>query len=389
MHLIVLENEVTFSRGGQELNLFEICRGLSQRGHNISVIYLKLGNLIEQYQEFCDCLVKVNRYEFNRYKIAEILNFLPGIASIWNIPTRKDGVVFCNAYNSIFFGYILSLIKNIPLVCYFQVPPSSKKVNYQKIIGFKNVKRFIAVSNQTKLNWVDFGIKEDAIDIVYNGTDIEKFKPSEKFFNLRKEWNIPENAKVISYVGRLDKEKGLETLIAACALLVKSGISAKLLIAGKPILHFAADGKENPEEGEKYKHSLKQLSKDLGIENYVDFLGHVSNTTSIYQVSDVTVLPSLWAEPFGRVIVESMACGTPVVASRVGGIPEILTGEFQSGLFEPGNERDLADTLIQTINWRYTDSELGERCREHILGKFTLDRMVDGIEKVLLKVALS
>jgi glycosyltransferase involved in cell wall biosynthesis len=118
----------------------------------------------------------------------------------------------------------------------------------------------------------------------------------------------------------------------------------------------------------------------------VDFLGYIANIVSIYQISDVTVLPSVWSEPFGRTIIESMACGTPVVASRTGGIPEILTGEFESSLFEPKDERDLADKLNTIMNWRDTNTQLGERCRNHVLSKFTLDKMVDGIERVLLKV---
>lgn len=181
-------------------------------------------------------------------------------------------------------------------------------------------------------------------------------------------------------MGRLDRYKGVETLIRASALLLKHNVNMKLLIAGKPLRH------PNPEEGEKYKQSLEQLSTDLGVEKYVDFLGHVTNTISLYQVSDVTVLPSLWAEPFGRTIIESMACGTPVVASRTGGIPEILTGEFQCGLFEPGNEQSLSDALNQMINWRDRAPEFGERCRKHVLDKFSLDRTVAEIEKVLLRV---
>ncbi len=217
------------------------------------------------------------------------------------------------------------------------------------------------------------GIKEDKIDVVYNGTNPEILKPLASFSTLRKEWNIPENIRVILYVGRLDRMKGLETLLRAFALFVKNGASARLLIAGKPV-----------EEGDEYKKSLEELSSDLDIENYVSFLGYVANTIPLYQVSDVTVLPSQWSEPFGRVIVESMACGTPVVASRIGGIPEILTGEFQRGLFEPGNERDLLDTLNQMLNWRDRDSQLAKKCWEHVLSKFSIDRMVDGIEKVLL-----
>jgi glycosyltransferase involved in cell wall biosynthesis len=387
MHIIALEHEPSSLRGGQELNLFEICRGLSHRGHKISLIYEKEGNLLEDYQNFCESMIKVNRYEFDRRKINHIFDFLFDFTVTYKISTSKNSVVFSNSYYSAFLGYVLSVFKRIPFVCYFQIPPLGGFTR-QKRMGMNGVKQFIAVSNQTKSDWVKLGrIKEDKIEVVYNGTNIEKFYPSKDFSAIRKEWNILEDVKVVGYVGRLDRMKGLETLIKAFALLVKTGVSTRLLFAGKPIVHQNSEtGEESLEEGENYLQFLKQLSIDLGIEKYVDFLGHVTNTTSVYQVSDVTVLPSEWPEPFPRSIIESMACGTPVVASRTGGIPENLTGEFQKGLFEPGNERDLSETLNRIMNWRDTDPQLGERCREHILAKFSLDKLVDGIEKVLLKV---
>lgn len=371
MHIIALEHEPSSARGGQELNLFEICRGLSQRGHNISLLYETEGNLIEEYRHFCNSIIKVNSYGFNRRRLTSLFNFLTSIPAIWKVPITEDVVIFSNDYYSVFFGLILAFFKKVSFVCYLQLPPCL--LNYQRRIGLKGVKRFIAVSNQTKFDWVKLGIKEDKIDVVYNGTNLEVLKPLASFSTLRKEWNIPENIRVILYVGRLDRMKGLETLLRAFALFVKNGASARLLIAGKPV-----------EEGDEYKKSLEELSSDLDIENYVSFLGYVANTIPLYQVSDVTVLPSQWSEPFGRVIVESMACGTPVVASRIGGIPEILTGEFQRGLFEPGNERDLLDKLNQMLNWRDRDSQLSKKCWEHVLSKFSIDRMVDGIEKVLL-----
>ena len=146
------------------------------------------------------------------------------------------------------------------------------------------------------------------------------------------------------------------------------------MIAGKPV-----------HESEEYQQCLKELVINLGIEKQVDFLGHISNPTSLYQASDVMVLPSIWSEPFPLTIVESMACGTPVVASRIGGIPENLTGEFEEGLFEPGNEQDLSRTLRKFINWREQDPQLGERCRKHAFAKFDLKRMIDDVEKCLLK----
>ncbi len=388
MHIIVLEHEPSSVRGGQELNLFEICRGLSQRGHKISLIYEREGNLIKDYHDFCESIIKINRYEFNRKKINEVFDFLYDVAITYNnISTSKNSVLFSNSYYSTFLGYVLSVLKRIPLVCYFQIPPLGGFTRQMRM-GMNGVKQFIAVSNQTKSDWVKLGsIKEEKIEVVYNGTNIEKFYPSKDFSAIRKKWNILEDVKVVAYVGRLDRMKGLETLIKAFALLVKTGVSARLLLAGRPIVHQDPEtGEESLEEGEKYLQFLKQLSIDLGIEKYVVFLGHVTNTTSVYQVSDVTVLPSEWPEPFPRSIIESMACGTPVVASRTGGIPENLTGEFQNGLFEPGNERNLADTINRLMNWRDTDPQLGERCREHVLANFSLDKLVNGIEKVLLKV---
>jgi len=378
MHIIVLEQEPSSRRGGQEVVLLDFCRGLSQRGHSISLLYNQEGNLLEQYQEFCTDVIKVTR--FTVYRKPYVFNFL---ADIWQtagkIETTKDSIVLSNQYQDSLFGRALALYKSLSFVCYLhilppKIPPSTF-VEWQWLTGLKGVKKFIAVSNQTKLAWVKSGFKAEKIDIVYNGIDLKVYQPSSSFSVTRKEWNIPEDTKVISYIGRLDKEKGLETLIGAFALLFKSGINTKLLIAGKTVL-----------QGEEYKKSLEQLVTDLDIEKSVSFLGHVSNTTSVYQVSDLTVLASRWPDPFPRAIIESMACGTPVVASRIGGIPENLTGEFQHGLFESENKQDLADTLNRMINWRHNDPQLGERCRDHVLAKFTIEKMVDGVEEVLLKV---
>lgn len=378
MHIIVLEQEPSSRRGGQEVVLLDVCHGLSQRGHSISLLYTIEGNLLSKYREFCTHVVNVHR--FTVYRKPYIFSFLADILKTnWKIPTSKEGsIVLSNQYQDSLFGRILASSKNIPFVCYLHIPPPktpSTFVEWQWSLGLKGVKQFVAVSSQTKLDWVNSTFKEETIDVVYNGIDLEVYKPSENFSLIRKEKDIPEDMRVISYVGRLDREKGLETLIKAFALVVKSNANVRLLIAGKPLL-----------QGEEYKKSLERLVTDLELEMYVSFLGHVSNTTSIYQVSDITVLASRWSEPFPRAIIESMACGTPVVASRTGGIPEFLTGEFQCGLFEPENERALSDALSQIMDWREKDTLLGQRCREHVLANFSLDKMVDGIEKVLLRV---
>ena len=396
MHILVFEPEPSSTRGGQEVVLFDFCRGLQQRGHQITLIYNTEGNLLKQYQEFCRQTLKVNR--FIVYRPRHILSFLADLKKvIEKIPIIENTIILCNQFQDTPFGHALSLAQNIPLVCYLHLPPprivptwqwhkglkgvkeliSLSNIKFQWGLGLKGVQHFIAVSNQTKLDWVKRGYKEEIIDLVHNGIHLDVYKPLNNYSLRRKEWKIPEDIRVISYVGRIDQVKGLETLIKAFALLLLS-TNAKLLIAGKPL-----------NQGEEYQKSLEQLAINLGIENHVNFLGHITNTTSLYQISDITVLPSLWSEPFGRVIVESMASGTPVVASRIGGISEVLTGEFKNGLFEAGNERDLSATLSRMIDWRVRDPHLAQRCRQHIISKFGVDKMVDGIELVLEKICFT
>lgn len=376
MHIIVLENQPTSQRGGQEIILLDVCRGLAQCGHKISLIYLEEGNLIEHYQKFCTHLIKVDSFLLDRSTISRSFNFF---ADIWRVPVYEDSVIYSNRYHDVVFGYLLAFIRKIPLVCYLQLPPHTQKFGRPHTVGLKGVDKFIALSQQTKLDWIDIGLKQQKIDVVHVGINPQIYQPADHSL-LKKEWDISEDSRVVSYIGRLDKEKGIETLIKAFALLKKSHHNTQLVIAGRPVAHASVA------EGEEYQKALVQLTIDLGIADHVKFIGHVSNPTSVYQMSDVTVLPSVWSEPFGRVIIESMACGTPVVASRTGGIPEILTAEFERELFEPGNEQALFEHLSQVVNWRDENPELGNRCREHILSNFSLNKMVDGIEKTLLSV---
>ncbi len=372
MHVIALESYPSALRGGQELNLLDICCGLSERGHSISLLYVNEGNLLSKYQEICDRIIKVDGFFLDRKTMFRFLNFL---IDIWKIPVSRDSVVFTNRYHDVLFGSALALTKKIPHVCFLQLPPPEKGFPRPLATGLRGVKYFVAVSHQTQLDWVNSGTAKQKIDVVHGGVNLERYKPASDFSSIRKEWDIPADTRVVSFVGRLDREKGVETLIKAFALLQKNIANTKLLIAGKSV-----------NQGEEYKRALAQLVVDLGIEKLVDFLGHFTNTTSIYQVSDVSVLPSIWSEPFPRAIIESMACATPVIASRIGGIPEFLTGEFHTHLFEPGDERDLANAISQILRWRDTNPRLGEKCYQYVKSKFAIEHMVDGVEKVLLKV---
>jgi glycosyltransferase involved in cell wall biosynthesis len=91
----------------------------------------------------------------------------------------------------------------------------------------------------------------------------------------------------------------------------------------------------------------------------------------------------VFPEPFGRVLVEGMACGRPAVGSAVGGIPEILTGEHAAGVVPSQDPAALAAALGRLGGWQARDPGLAARCRAHVERSFTLDRTVEGLEAVL------
>ena len=100
----------------------------------------------------------------------------------------------------------------------------------------------------------------------------------------------------------------------------------------------------------------------------------------------MVVVPSVWQEPFGRTVIEALSTGRPVLASRVGGIPEILTGPLDRFLFDRENAEGLAEQLLGLAHWRDKEPELAGLCRSRVLEQFTLTGAVDGIESAFRSV---
>jgi glycosyltransferase involved in cell wall biosynthesis len=386
MHVIVFEKTPSSQLGGQELNMYEISNALAQRGHSVSLVYLAKGDLLPKYKLFCKNIVSIERYFVKEKTIRAYFQFLLGLRNdIRKIPITDDSIIFCNDFSSVFFGSILARLNNLPLVYHVLLPAYEFKVKWRP--GLARVDRFIVCSKQTKESWVRLGIPETKAELVYNGANVEIFQPASDLNLVREELGFPnssEDAMIVSFIGRLNLDKGIEVAIKAIALAVRQGIKIHLFIIGSPVLDPKYDSLE---ARVKYKQSLEQLAIELGAEEFIHFLGRVSNTAKIHQASDVTVVPSIWSDPFPRVVIESLAAGTPVVASSVGGIPEQLMPPFKDWLFEAGDHVQLLEKLLSLKNWRCSRPHIGQDCRQHVLDNFSDQKMMDKIEHILLNVA--
>jgi len=185
-------------------------------------------------------------------------------------------------------------------------------------------------------------VPQDRIMRIGNGIDIRKYQKSGSRDEARRQLQIG-SRRVIGFVGRLSPEKGIGYLLRAVHNLVKGGQDVCLLIVG--------DG--------EHAGRLKEEAQSLAIADRVIFTGNRSDTPRLYAAMDVFVLPSL-QEAFPMVILEAMACGVPVVATRVGDVAEIMEHGRTGLLVDPKD----ATALQTAINEMLTNQDAAERMSE-------------------------
>lgn len=193
----------------------------------------------------------------------------------------------------------------------------SHNSNFKKIL---NCSAVIAITDKMRKDIIKSGYPEESCYRLYN-TVSQKIKPK-KSFSYHK-------TPVIGFLGRLDKEKGIDDLFRAVYLVVNKGLSLKVIVGG-----------EGPE-----KENLIKLSEMLGLEKIVKFVSWVEDKKAFYNSIDVLVLPSL-NESFGIVILEAFANNKVVISTKTDGPSEIIINGKNGLLVEISNPVDLADKIF-------------------------------------------
>lgn len=197
--------------------------------------------------------------------------------------------------------------------------------------------------------------------VAYNGTVELRHVDEQEVAKLRSDLAIGPGHRAITIVGRLRREKGYPTLFAAAGALARSTDHPLHLIV-------AGDG--------PHRSELEQLAAAMP-EVRVHFLGHQDDVAPWFALADVVAVPS-YIEAFGLTAVEAMSAGKPVVATRVGGLTEIIGDRVDGLLVEPHDVDGMASAISEILTNRDLAVELGARARETYLQRFTVERMVDG-----------
>jgi glycosyltransferase involved in cell wall biosynthesis len=204
---------------------------------------------------------------------------------------------------------------------------------------------FISPSAYLAHRYIRAGVPSGKMKVIPNGIDIKRFS------NIQR--TADKDQVRFSYIGYLGHHKGVHTIIDALPYLST---------AKKFRVNIVGDGEQ--------KNSYKSQLKDTGCKDNVQFWGKVANSQieKVYRETDVLILPSVWPENQPVSITEAMAARIPVIASRIGGIPELVDDEKTGYLFEPGNSRDLAQKMSACLSQDDHLQQLGENGYNKIAG---------------------
>lgn len=220
----------------------------------------------------------------------------------------------------------------------------------------------IANSKKVASFLAECGVTND-IEVIYNGVDITRF--NHKSYT----WDQP----TILFIGQLYPRKGVDYLLRAFKKVLEMYPEARLQIVG-----------EDMTPNQEYRPLYQKLAQEQGIQDKVTWLGYRTDVPDLLAQSEIFVLPAL-EEPFGRVVIEAMSASVPVVATEVGGIPEILQEGVQGYIVEPGNEEALSQAMIALLKQPSMSEDMGVQGRLRVQNHFSLDTHVKRIESCYSK----
>jgi glycosyltransferase involved in cell wall biosynthesis len=352
--------------GGAETLLVDLVRRLDRNGFAPEVCCLKskgqLGEMLAaEMPVFSDLL----RSKFD----LRILGRLMRLFRERNI----DAAITVGAGDKMFWGRLAARRAGVPVVA-----SALHSTGWPDGVGRLNrmltplTDMFIAVAAPHGRHLVEReGFPEEKVTVIPNGVDVERFKPGPDNRQLRKQLQLPADAPLVGILAALRPEKN-----HAMFLQVANGVRRAI-----PSAHFLiiGDGLERPQ--------LELLARDLGIVDCVHFLGTRGDVPDLLRLLDVLLLTSHnEANPVS--ILEGLACGKPVVATRVGSVPESVLDEQVGYLVEPGSVDAMARRVIELLRDSDLAAALGAAGRRHVVDHWSLERMVEGYEDLLTRLYL-
>lgn len=340
--------------GGGEESLLALVRGLDRRRFAPHVVVPGEGDVAAELRRDSIPVTVLAFPPLRPWTVVSVLSALRDLRAC--IGTLGIGLVHAHGSRAAFYAGVVVRRARVPLVWHVRI------VERDPLLDGLLLSLSTRVIVNSQAVGARFGGSGNAwkVRVVYNGVDPDYWAPMQPARSARP-------GPTVLLVGRLMEAKGQRTLLRA----------APAILQRFPATRFVFVGRDSGDEGDQ----LRALSRQLGIQDAVEFREWLADPRAVYGEADVLVLPSR-SEGFGRVLVEAACLTKPVVASRVGGVPEVVVNRETGLLVEPDDVGALANALITLLGDATLRASLGAAARRRALERFTVRHHVAGVEAV-------
>ena len=386
----VLHIITRFDKGGSAQNTYLSLLGLRKKNYQLSLVS---GLSLESEMKYEEIKAKEKDIQILESEGIEfiqcpfllrrinVIKDLKAFFDIWRIIKKYNPlIVHTHSSKAGLMGRLAAKLAGAPIIVhtphghvffgYFGPFKTKLFIIFEKLAS-RITDKIVALTNREKKDHILFKIaEEDKFSVIYSGIELNILKESssEEKQNLKKELGIPENSLIVGTAGRLVPVKGPEFLVKA----------SKYIISKYPDTYFMFTG-DGPLE-----QDLKRKALEMGISDNIIFLGWRDDLAKIISIYDIFVLPSL-NEGMGRVLVEAMALGKSIVASNVGGIPDLVIHGKNGFLVPPKNPKELAKYIQVLLEDKDKREKMGLAGKE-MAYNFTSERMVEKIANLYKKL---
>ena len=321
-----------------------------------------------------DMAVLRRRYVSPRGLLAFGRRLVQGTRALRTLMQQQGTVLVHTQTGAVWSGGLASRWMGVPHVFYImeivQRPALTRRLMAWFIHHFSS--RVVVISQAVGDHLIEDqpGIRQKLV-VIPPGIDPERFHPRNEGGALRQEWGIPQDAVLFGVVGRIHWWKGQDVFLRAAAQVATRIPHARFILVGDVV------------PGEEWRRdALKEEIARMGIGDRVVWAGYRRDVPRVMAALDVLVLPSTEPEPFGRVIVEAMATGRPVIATAHGGPLETVVHE-ETGLHVPPGDVDaLARAMVRLATQAELRQRMGAAARRRVLAEYTLERHVQRFQSL-------
>lgn len=299
-------------------------------------------------------------------------NFLSFSTSLRRtIKQNNIQIIHCNSFSSTLYALIAAKLSKIPLIWHMHDIVKYRLFNkiFIRVAGL-GASKIICVSNAVKKNLVGFGINPRKCEVIYNYVDENKFLKGLNSGKFRREFKIKGDIHLVGIIGQIAEWKGQTIFLKAASEIIKDQPTVKFLIVGDIISEFESE----------YKDKVTNIIEQLNLTNNVILPGFREDIPQIMTDLNIVVHASIKPDPLPTVIIEAMTARKPIVATNVGGVPELVTNGVNGVIVQPQDPHELAKAILRLLKNPEEALMMGERGHEIAEIKFSIN---ENVQKLL------